>query len=153
MSARSLAAALVAVAALLAVRRTITVDLRNIDRFDQVLTDAVDAGANHVHGVQFRTTELRKHRDQARSIAIQAARDKAIALAQSLGRKVGAVTTIREDGFGWWSSYGSWWGGRHGAMSQNVVQSSAAAPADPDAVTAPGQISVTARVTVTFALE
>lgn len=118
-----------------------------------MLSDALDAGANHVHGVQFRTTELRKHRDRARTLAVEAARDKAVLLTQSLGRKIGAATSIREDYVGWWSWYGSWWGGRYGTMSQNVAQAGSASPTSPDATTAPGQISVSARVTVSFDLD
>jgi hypothetical protein len=38
-------------------------------------------------------------------------------------------------------------------MSQNVIQEAAGSSVSPDAITAPGQISVTARVTVTFDLE
>jgi uncharacterized protein YggE len=37
---------------------------------------AVDAGATHIHGVDFETTELRKYRDQARSLAVKAATEK-----------------------------------------------------------------------------
>ena len=135
------------------VRRTITVDLRSIDKFEGILGDALAAGANYVHGVQFRTTELRKYRDQARTLAVEAAKEKAALLARSLGRRVGAAASIHEDNVGWWSGYGSWWGGRYSSMSQNVSQAGADSPISPDAITAPGQISVTARVTVRFDLE
>ncbi len=68
------------------VRQTIVITLSDITLFEDLLTDVLDAGANYVHGIQFRTTELRKHKDEARSLAIQAAREKAAALARSSTR-------------------------------------------------------------------
>jgi uncharacterized protein YggE len=111
----------------------------------------LEAGANYVHGVEFATTELRKHRDEARALAVRAAREKAVALAKELGLKPGRARSIVEGGGGFWSGYGSW-GGRGGGYAQNVSQRSA----DPSEVTgtvAPGQIAVTAHVSVAFDLE
>ena len=135
------------------VRQTIVVTLKDIAKFDAVLTDALEAGATHVHGIQFRTTELRKHRDAARKLAIQAAREKAVALAGELGQEVGQPHEIREDQSGWWSSYNTWWGGRAGTMTQNVIQEGGATFVGTEGTLAPGQISVTARVTVSFEME
>ena len=74
-------------------------------------------------------------------------------MAGELGHAVGRAVLIREDRSGWWSSYGGWWGeGRGGYMSQNVVQN-ASGGAAPEGALAPGQISVTAHVTVTFELD
>ena len=42
-------------------------------------SSAIEAGANKVQGLEFLTTELRKYRDQARSMAIKAAQEKAAA--------------------------------------------------------------------------
>ena len=65
------------------VRKTVAITLRDTSRFEALLSRALEAGADYVHGVQFRTTDLRKHRDQARALAIKAAREKAIDLAIS----------------------------------------------------------------------
>ena len=56
------------------------ITLGDVSRFEDLLSDTLLAGANHVHNVEFRTTELRQHRDAARALAIQAAREKAEAL-------------------------------------------------------------------------
>src|SRR5262249_16460827 len=61
------------------VRRSMQLTLRDVAKFDAVLTSALSAGANVVHGVQFATTELRKHRDKAREMAMKAAEEKAVA--------------------------------------------------------------------------
>jgi uncharacterized protein YggE len=135
------------------VRKTIVMTLKDIEAFDAVLTDALEAGATYVHGIQFRTTELRKHRDAARALAIRAAHEKAVALAQELGQEVDEPYAIHEEQSGWWSSYNSWWGGPAGGMTQNVIQETGSAPAGTDGTLAPGQISVTARVSASFEME
>ncbi len=133
------------------VQRMVVITLSDISRFEGLLSDALLAGANHVHGVQFRTTELRKHRDQARALALRAAREKAEALTAELGLRVGEPRTITEEYSGWWSWYDSWWGSRYGgSMAQNVVQEVGSAGYAPDSALAPGQITVNARISVTF---
>jgi uncharacterized protein YggE len=135
------------------VRKTIVVTLQDLTRFEDLLTGALGAGATHVHGVQFRTTELRRYRDQARALAVGAAREKAEALAKELGQKVGQPQTIQEDQNTWWSWYGAWWGARWGGMGmQNVVQNVDGGAMPPEGSFAPGQIAVNARVTVSFEL-
>lgn len=136
------------------VRKTVVITLRDVAKFEDLLSDVLDAGVNYVHGIQFRTTELRKHRDQARSLALQAAREKAVAMAKELGQTVGQPAAITEEQNNWWSGYGAWWGGSYaGAMTQNVIQNAGNAPVFAEGALAPGQIRVTARVTVSFELE
>jgi len=72
-------------------RKTIVVTLKDITRYEDILSRALEEGANHVHGVQFRTTELRTHRDQARALAVRAAREKAEALAKELQQTIGGA--------------------------------------------------------------
>lgn len=133
------------------VQRTLAVTLKNLSKFEALLTEVLQAGVNHVHSIDFRTTELRKHRDRARALAIHAARDKALALAKELGQKVGRPHTIRDDSGGWWGP-GRFWGGRYSGMSQNVQQASGSGPSESDGL-ALGMITVSASVTVAFELE
>jgi uncharacterized protein YggE len=134
------------------VRRSLVITVRDVPKFEPLLSAVLAAGANYVHGIEFRTTELRKHRDEARRLALKAAREKADAMAAALGATVGAPLTIQEGYSGWSSPYGTWWGARYGAMmSQNVVQEGARGGASDEAMV-PGQISVTATVSVTFEL-
>lgn len=137
------------------IRKTIVITLKDVSRFDDFYTAILEAGANHVYDIRFRTTELRKYRDQARALAIKAAQEKASALAGELGLHIGKPQSISENGSGWWAWYNHWWWG--GAnMSQNVVQnvsSGSGGAASEEGTFAPGQISVTARVSVTFDME
>lgn len=136
------------------VRKTVVFVLRDTDKFEDLLGDALEAGANYVHGVEFRTTALRKHRDEARALAIKAAREKAVDLAGELGQTIGEPLTINEEYSDWWYWYNSWWGSRwSGGMAQNVIQNAGGGPAETDGTIALGQIKVNARVSVSFALK
>jgi uncharacterized protein YggE len=73
-------------------------EIRDTSIFEDILSDILEAGANYVRDVIFRTTELKKYREQARSHAITAAREKAVKLAKELGQKVGKPYIIQEDG-------------------------------------------------------
>lgn len=100
------------------VRRAITLRADGLGAFDVLLRAAAAAGANYVHGVDFRTTDLRRYRDQARAEAIQPAREKAEALAAGLGQTLGAPLSISERGPGW--NVGSAWGGGFDEAMQRV---------------------------------
>jgi uncharacterized protein YggE len=136
------------------VGKTIVITLKDIDKFDDLYSGVLELGANYVHGVEFRTTDLRKFRDQARALAITAAQEKATALAQELGRSIGTPVSINENSSGWWSSYGSWWGRRWGEyISQNVIQNAGMVGFTTEEGVAPGQLNVNASVSVTFELQ
>jgi uncharacterized protein YggE len=136
------------------VRRTVVVTLEDIDRFEAILAGALEAGANYVLDVNFQTTELRKHRDKARSLAIVAAREKAEALAGALEQRIGRPTQINEQASNWWDYYGSGWGRRwDGYMAQNVVSGGMAGGDFDVGAFSPGEIAVSARVSVTFELQ
>ncbi|MBI2093174.1 MAG: SIMPL domain-containing protein [Candidatus Omnitrophica bacterium] len=136
------------------VRKTVVITLRDLAKFEMLLSAALEAGANYVHGIDFRTTELRRHRDEARALAIHAAKDKAVALAGELGEIVGRAHAIREDQATWWSWYGQWgtqWAGN--LMAQNVIPSPSADAGAEETTIAPGQITVAALVTIEFELQ
>jgi uncharacterized protein len=133
-------------------RKTVAITLRDLDKFEELLTGCFEAGVNYVHGVDFRTSELRKYRDQARAMALQAAQEKAADMSAGLGRTAGAALEVTENSSGWWSGYSSWWGGGWSSMMQNSVQNAGNTAAEISGM-APGTISVTANVTVVFELK
>ncbi|MFO0957614.1 MAG: SIMPL domain-containing protein [Isosphaeraceae bacterium] len=135
------------------VNRTLGVRIRKVADFEKLLTGALRSGANSVQGIDFRTTELRKHRDHARQMAIKAAKEKAEALAGELGAKVGKPLVIRETPASGWAFGG--WNRSFGNASQNAVQSMAPAAVgnEESEGLAVGQISVNASIEVTFILE
>jgi uncharacterized protein len=135
------------------VRKKVSVTLRDVSKFEDLLSRALEAGVNYVHGVEFRTTELRKHRDHAREMAIQAAKEKAELLASKLGRQVGEAQRISEYGGGWYSPY-NWWGSGYNNYANMTAQvsSQAGGSGSNEGTIALGQITVTALVSVSFAL-
>lgn len=132
------------------VRRNLGIRLRKVAQFDAVLAGALRSGANHVDGIEFRTTELRNHRDAARQQAIRAAKEKAAALAQELDAKVGKPLNISEHtAGGWWSFPANRYSNY---LAQNVSQPAVGGEGG-EGNLAIGMISVNATVNVTFALE
>lgn len=140
-------------------RKSLVVTLRDLRQFEPFLTAALTAGATHLHGVDFRTSELRKYRDQAREMAVKAAAEKARDLAKTLGRTVGPqpieINSFQTENRSWYGSgWSSAWNNQR-AMMQNVsvVADSSSGSANLDGSVAFGRISVTARVTARFAIE
>jgi hypothetical protein len=134
------------------VHKNIVITLKDTSKFEELLSAILSAGANYVHGIEFRTTELRKYRDQARALAIKAAQEKAAALAKELGRTIGRPHKIQEGKTDWWSGYNSWRSGYGSQMSQNAIQNTSS-PSEGESSVALGMISVNANVTVSFELQ
>ncbi|MDD5093247.1 MAG: SIMPL domain-containing protein [Dehalococcoidia bacterium] len=131
------------------VRKNVVITLKDIAKFDDLYTFVMTEGANYVQGIQFQTTEMQKYRIEARALAVKAAREKAAALAEGLDQKLGKAQTISEGSSGWWPG-SSYYGG---PGISNVVQNVAGEGYQSlDGTIAPGQISVTSRVTVVFEL-
>jgi uncharacterized protein len=98
------------------------------------------AGVSKVEGVEFRTTQIRKYKDQARAAAIRAAREKAVALTAEIGQTIGKAYSIEEEGYS-----------RPSSMANNVsTVVSGQFSGDETSAFAPGTISVKAQVTVSF---
>jgi len=130
------------------VTRSVGVRVRKVDAYEKLLTSVIRAGANRVYGIDLHTTQMRKHRDTARQMAMRAAKEKAEALAGELGVKIGKVYNISEQSAG-----GYWLGSRFNSTS-NSVANEIGGPADvEDAAFAVGQISVSASVSVSFRIE
>jgi uncharacterized protein YggE len=132
-------------------RRSYSVTLKEIGKLEGLVQTALKSGANTLTGVEFRTTKLRKYRDQARSLAIKAAKEKAVALATDLECRVLAPRTIQEAGGSWAYCGGPNWRGN--IVSQNAVQfAPEGGGADGDTMPL-GQIAVYASISVTFDLD
>jgi len=131
------------------VNNRIAVTLKDLAKFEQLLSGILQAGANRVYGIDFRTSELKKHRDKARRMAVKAALDKATTLAGELGRKVGRPLTILEQTEGTNYPYRM----RDAGYPQQVRVEQAS----PDSISsegiALGKIGINARVDVTFELD
>jgi uncharacterized protein YggE len=142
------------------IHNTIEITMRDVNKANNAIVTAFQAGANQVIDVQFYTSELRKYRDQAREAAMKAAREKADALTSTAGTGVHCVLTITENTYSSFYSGGWGWYGYNpnpNVMTQNVIQnvespSGASATLDDGPLNA-GQISVRAEVAVSYGLK
>ena len=132
---------------------TIAVTLRDVEKLEPVMIAALEAGATGVDGVEFSITNLRQLRDEARELAVQAALEKAAAMAAAAGLALGDVTSIHEDAWNY-GYFGSWRGSRQWTNYQNVVQDLAAEGGITleDGSISLGQIVVKAQVSLTVGL-
>jgi len=130
-----------------AVSKTIAIRLSDISRFDPLLSDVLRAGVTKVRNVEFRDSQIRKHKDQARAMAMKAAQEKASLLAREIGQTIGPAHSITE------GTVGRYIAG--GVMNQNTtsVISGDLSAGESESAIAPGLISVTAQVTVSFVLK
>jgi len=127
------------------------VTVKDTEILEKVLEKAIDAGANGIDGVQFRSTDLRKHKDKARLMAVKAAKEKATDMAGALGQKIGRPRTISEMPSNY-NGWGGWWGYYGNVTAQNAVLNVGPAAGATGEVTALGQIRINAKVTVAFEL-
>jgi uncharacterized protein YggE len=137
------------------VRKGVQIRLDDPELYDAIVTAALHYGVSHVDDVQFITTELRKHRDEARELAAKASLEKAEAIAKTLGMKVGKPISVNVNQV---SHYYPWIGrGRGGhSMMQNTIQSampSSSIGESPDGGLSLGQISVFATINATYEME
>ena len=130
------------------VTQNISCTLHDVKKLSDITALAVTAGASGVREACLRTSELRKYRDEARSKAIRAAKEKAVALATELGSKVGKPYAITESPI-YDASYGN--GNTNLTQTRGVAQDPPEDPATPSF--APGSIAISAAVSVSFLLE
>ena len=139
------------------IRNTFVVTLSDPEKVEDLVSRVLQSGVNYIHGINFQSTEFKKYREQARDLALNAAKEKAEKMAGALGQFLGDPIQISE-GYGgsdWWF-YNSWsgWGyGRTNMMSQNVVQNIPSGSDQTSDTIALGKISIKANVSVTFELE
>ena len=77
-------------------QQTLTITVRDLSKLDGLLEALVKAGGNRIDSISYETSDLRKYRDQARDMAVKAAREKAGALAKALGQDIGKAQAIEE---------------------------------------------------------
>jgi len=128
------------------VKSWVSCTLRDISKFDEILTNAIRAGATHVDRFTFRSNEMRKHRDEARIAAVKVAKEKAVLLAEQLGMKVGCAQNVVEDK----QEYD--WVGRIYSNNPNSNGIFSGSSGNAEGSIAAGQIAISAKITVTFAL-
>lgn len=128
----------------MSVNQSLSITLRDISKYNDFLDALLGLGTRYIHGVDFKTTELKKHREEARSLALAAAKEKAEKLAAELSQKIGKPLVVNE---GFVPDVGFLYG--MARSSQVQVESDGSAGSD---YTGTGLIDIKATVTTTFEL-
>jgi uncharacterized protein YggE len=127
------------------VRRQYAILLKDPKKLEELVSLALKNGANQMSGVEYRSTEVRKHRDKAQAMALKAAKEKAKDMAEALDCDLGKPRTIGE---GSWGYYYCDPGARIGGNSAQP-----ASGGEEGGETMPvGQMGIRATVSVTFDL-
>jgi uncharacterized protein len=126
------------------VSKTVIVRLTDISRFEEFFGEVLKTGLSTVDNVKFETSKLRENKDKARDMAMMAAKEKATAMSAAIGQTIGKAVKITEGitSNPTFSNYAA----NANSMSGTVTVS------EPLATFAPGAITVSAQVTVSFQL-
>ena len=132
--------------------QNISIILEDISKYDNILTQLLSFGMNQVLSVDFQVTELKKYRNEARRLAIRAAKERAEFLAAEAGIKLGEIRNINDQSSSW---HPYWMRGNSMAnTSQNMQQSGGGeSGSDDNGAFAPGMISVRADITLIYEIK
>lgn len=114
---------------------TLSVRVRDLARLGDILDLAIADGANTLGGLRFGVSQEDEMRDAARAAAVQDARRKAELLADAAGVSLGRLLELREDG--------------GAAPPVPMMRMEMAADSVP---VAPGEVGLTASVSLTYAI-
>jgi uncharacterized protein YggE len=115
---------------------TVRVQVDDLDRVGSVIDAGITAGANQLANLSFELRDDGKYRQEALKLATQEARVKAAAIAAAMDLQLGEVVEIREEG----------------ARMPYPTERKYAAPASAGTPIQPGQIEVSAGVSIRFKL-
>jgi len=123
--------------------QTIEILLKDLAKYDGLMENLLDAGVNNIGNVEFKSSKLETYKSDARKLAMKQAQLKAADYVSVLGQKVGKAIQITDNT----QSYSPQPMYRTMSMSANADSSM------PKETLAVGEITVTATVSVNFALE
>ena len=126
----------------------VAVTLRDVGKLEDLVTRLLQAGVNYVYGIEFQTTKLKDYRDQARELALLAAKEKAGKMAKVLGQSLGPPIKISENAYFPPSYYGL-----NAQVQTQVANDNYRGTGQPAETVALGKIAVRANVSVIFQLK
>ena len=123
------------------VRNEISVLVNNLDRVGEILNTAINSGANTLNYINFTKADTLDAENQALTQAVNRARDKALVLSNAAGRNLGRLINISE-GYSQPIPY-----------SNVVYAESAKGMGDAAVPINPGELQISANVTLIYELE
>jgi len=130
----------------MSVRQSLSITLKDIAKYNTFLDKILSLETRYINGVEFKTSELKKYREQARSLALAAAKEKAEKIASGLSQKIGKPLMISE---GFISDVPHPY---YRMERSSQVQTTSQEDSDSSGYNGTGLIDVSALITVTFEL-
>lgn len=121
--------------------QTISIHLRDLSRYDAIMMGVMDAGANTINGVTFKTSKEEQYKSEARMKAVADARKKADDYTKALGQKLGKALLVTDNSQTYYP------------MVRTAMYKEAAAMMDTKETLAPGEITIAANVSISYGLE
>jgi len=77
--------------------QTIRILLKDLAKYDELMEGLIDAGTNRIDNVEFKSSKLKQLQSEARKLAVQDAKAKAMDFVSVLGQKVGKAISISDN--------------------------------------------------------
>src|SRR5690606_31195539 len=79
--------------------QTVTITLRNLENYETIMADLINAGANNIQGVEFKSTQTDKVASEIRAKAVLDAKKKAQDYAGALNQSIGKALIISDQSY------------------------------------------------------
>lgn len=122
------------------IRNELTVTVKDLDKLVSILDLAVNTGANNLNYITFQKADISAEKNAALTQAINRAREKAAMLARAVDKNLGNVVSIDED----------YTQPSHSISADMLTAGAGGSAAIP---VIPGDISITAHVTIVYEME
>lgn len=122
--------------------QSLTITLKDIKKYDELMMGLVDTGINSINGVEFKSSKLEEHKVTARKQAVLDAKKKAEDFASALNQKVGKAILITDNSQPMYQP----------PMYRNVMMKAEAMDSSQETL-AIGEIEIITNINVTFILE
>jgi len=123
--------------------QTLSITLKDLSKYDDLMMGLNDAGINSIQGVEFKSSKMEDYEREARKKAMIDAKQKAADYVSVLGQKVGKALLVTDNSQSYYPQ----------PMYKGVMMNMAADSAEPKETLAIGEININANVSVTFVLE
>lgn len=119
--------------------QTISVKLKDLSKYDKVMSGLVSSGINTINGVEFSSSKMEAYEAQARKKAVADAKEKAKEYAGVLGQNIGKALMIAEEG-------------TSAPQPQPMYKVAMAEMDSTQRTLAPGELTITSKIQVSFEL-
>jgi uncharacterized protein YggE len=123
------------------VSQVVAVTLTDLSKYEELMTNFLKAGVNRVGGITFFVANPQKYREEVRLKAIQAAREKAKAMAAELSQTIGKPWEVTEG-----ADFGAQYVPANFSIPRRGMQ-------EDEATVTGGEVTIRALVRVSFQLE